>query len=145
MEATIIKLNPRETFSTVALHEVVTVLADSLSVAAVSKKSFILNDVPENIVIQTDAGLVESALGKLLNMVIRHTENSCIRITAKTFGNVVLLHIKDDGCLCYDSMSENLNNIQSLAERMGGYVGFTSFRNKLTTIALSFVNAKKAA
>jgi hypothetical protein len=145
MQATIIKLNPLEKRSTVALHELVTLLADSLAFAAVRNKSFILNDVPENIIIETDPDLVESALGKLLKMVIGHTENSCIRITAKTFGNVVLLHIKDDGCLCYDSMSQNLNSIQSLAERMGGYVGFTSFRNRLTTIALSFVNARKAA
>jgi K+-sensing histidine kinase KdpD len=127
------------------LHTLINHIADDLALAISSKKSIIINDVPDEIFLQTDGELISSALHNLLSLVISHSQNSRIRITAKFFGNVVLLHVKDDGCLNYDSISQNLNKIQSIAEKLGGFIGFTSYRNKLTTIAFSFMNSAEAA
>lgn len=130
---------------TSCLRGVADILTDSMNYAASRKKSYIINDIPEDIVIDTDENLVASVLSNLLKEIIGHTESGCIRITAKTFNNLVLLHVKNDGSLHYDSMSQNLSAIHEQAEKLGGFVGFTSFRNKVTTIAFSFMNMKEAA
>ena len=133
------------TLAPTSLYGLVNRISDGLVPAAMRNKSFIINDVPENICANVDEDLLSSVLSKLMNVVIMNTENSCIRITAKTYGNLVLLHVTDDGCLNYNLISQNLTRIQSLAERLGGFVGFTSTRNKLTTIAFSFMNRQEAA
>jgi K+-sensing histidine kinase KdpD len=132
--------SPKMALATAPLHDLVSRLTESLTPAAMRNKSFIVNDVPHHISADVNEDLLASVLSKLMNVVIMNTGNSCIRITAKSYGNVVLLHVMDDGCLNYESISQNLTRIQSLAERLGGFVGFTSSRNKLTTIALSFTN-----
>jgi glucose-6-phosphate-specific signal transduction histidine kinase len=134
-----------KTFTSSSLHHLIKEVTESLAPDTTHSRSAIINDVPEDLVVSTNKELLASVLSNLMNMVITHTENSRIRITSKLFGNVVLLHVKDDGCLNYDSISQRLTRIQSLAERLGGVVGFTSYRNKLTTIALSFTNMAEAA
>ena len=138
-------LTPEKKMDCPELHEVLNRVVDQFTPTALTKKCVIINDVPEEICVRTDEDLISSAMCDLMNLVIGHTENSRIRITAKLFGNVVLLHVKDDGGLKYDSISSKLNKIQSLAEQLGGFVGFTSYRNKLTTIAFSFMNVAEAA
>ena len=128
-----------------SLHHLVNRLSESLEPTARRNKSLIINNVPEDICSELSVNMVAAVLSGLMNIVIMHTEHSCIRVSAKTFGNVVLVHVKDDGCLNYDSISHNLAEIQSQAEKIGGFVGFTSYRNKLTTIAFSFMNTKDAA
>ncbi len=128
-----------------SLHYLVNRLSDSLIPAAQRNKNFIINNVPDDIYSEINEDIVASVLSHLMNIVITHTENSCVRISAKTIGNVVLIHVKDDGCLNYDSISHCLTEIQGQAEKIGGFVGFTSYRNKLTTIAFSFMNMREAA
>ena len=132
----------RELFVPTSLHHLVEQLSNSLKPAARRNKSFIINNVPEDIGSDISETTVAEVLSRLMNIVIQHTENSCIRICAKIIGNVVLVHIKDDGRLNYDSISYNLTEIQEQAEKIGGFVGFTSYRNKLTTIAFSFMDTK---
>jgi K+-sensing histidine kinase KdpD len=138
-------LIPGKTTGCPELHDLINRIATNLKAVISAKKNSIINNVPEEICIRTDEELISSALSNLLNLVITHTENSRIRITAKLFGNVILIHIKDDGCLNYDSISHKLNKVQSIAEKLGGFIGFTSYRNKLTTIAFSFINVAEAA
>ena len=136
-------LIPQPYFSpgTNSLHNIAGIIVSSLEQAAIRNKCFIVNDVPEDILIDADEHLLASVLGGLVDEVFRHTENGCIRITAKLYHNLVLVHIKNDGSLNYDSVSQKLTRIQKQAERLGGFVGFTSYRNKLTTIAFSFINS----
>lgn len=128
-----------------SLHNIVNIIAGSLEQTISRNKSFIVNDVPEGLLINTDEDLLASILSNLVNEVITHTDNGCIRITAKIYHNLILLHIKNDGSLNFDSVSQKLSRIQKQAEKMGGFVGFTSYRNKLTTIAFSFINEQPQA
>ena len=127
------------------LHHLVNHITSNLVPDTVRNKCLIINDVPEGIQVNNNEELLSSILSNLIGLVITNAENSHIRITAKLFGNVVLLHVKDDGSLNYDLISSKLTTMQTLAARLGGYVGFTSFRNKLTTIAFSFTNIAHAA
>ncbi|MDP4262967.1 MAG: hypothetical protein Q8941_10575 [Bacteroidota bacterium] len=145
METTTAIPLPGKTLAPASLHHLIGYATESLSTDAFRNKSAIINDVPGDLVVRADKELLASVLSGLMNLVIMHTENSRIRITAKLYGNVVLLHIKDDGCLNYDSISHKLARIESLAEKLGGFVGFTSYRNRLTTIAFSFMNIADAA
>ena len=131
--------------ATKSLYNIVNLIAGSMEHTANDNKSFITNDVPEDIVIDTDEQLLASVLSSLMSEVIMHTRDGCIRITAKLFRNVVLLHVKNDGSLNYDSVSQKMTKMQAQAEKLGGFVGFTSYRNKLTTIAFSFMNKQIAA
>lgn len=139
-------INPADSVACIAsLHNVVGSLINSLAPAANRHKSCIVNDVPIEIRTDVNENLLASVLGSLINAVLRNTQNSCIRITAKLYGNVVLLHIKDNGCFNHSSISQNLTRIQPQVEKLNGFVGITSYRNKLTTIAFSFVNSQIAA
>jgi C4-dicarboxylate-specific signal transduction histidine kinase len=136
---------PGKRLSSSSLYHLINDVTQSLAPDTFRSKSAIINDVPEDLIVNTNKELLASVLSSLMNLVITNTENSRIRITSKQFGNVVLIHVKDDGCLSYDSISQRLTKIQSLAERLGGFVGFTSYRNKLTTIAFSFMNMDEVA
>jgi glucose-6-phosphate-specific signal transduction histidine kinase len=127
-------------FFPTSLHHLINRITGSLSPATRRNKIVIINNVPGDICSHINENHVASVLSRLMNVIIMHTENSYIRISAKVIGNIVLLHIKDDGCLSYDSVSHQLTEIQAQAEKIGGFVGFTSFKNKLTTIAFSFIN-----
>jgi C4-dicarboxylate-specific signal transduction histidine kinase len=128
-----------------SLHYLIKSVIQSLAPNASHSKSAIINDIPEDLFVSANKELVASVLSNLMYLVITNTKDSRIRITAKLFGNVVLVHVKDDGCLNYDSISQKLTKMQTLAERLGGFVGFTSYRNKLTTIAFSFMNVMAEA
>jgi hypothetical protein len=145
MKVQVLTPEPQAITLTSSLYNMVDTIAASMEFAANHNKSFIINDVPEDILIDTNEDLLASILGSLMKEVIMHTDNGCIRITAKLFGNVVLLHVKNDGSLNYDSVSQKMNRMQAQAEKLGGFVGFTSYRNKLTTIAFSFMNRQIAA
>jgi hypothetical protein len=146
MKTEVLIQEPPVAQATHSLHDIVDIIAQSMEYAALHNKSFIINDVREDILIDTDQDLLSNTLSSLVNEVIRHTENGCIRISAKSYkSNIILLHVKNDGCLNYDSVSQKLTRIQTQAERLGGFVGFTSYRNKLTTIAFSFRNMQPAA
>ena len=123
-----------------SLHHLIKNVTEGFAADAFRNRASIINDVPHDLGINTNKDLLASVLDGLMQLVITHTNNSRIRITAKIYGNVVLIHVKDDGCLSYDSISHKLSRIESLAEKLGGFVGFTSYRNKLTTIAFSFMN-----
>lgn len=123
-----------------SLYEMIERISGSLNQTAKSNKTHIVNNVSEEIFLQLEEDKVACVFSRLLNSVILHSRNSCVRISSKRFGNIVLLHLKDDGCVNYDSISDSLSEIQKQAERIGGFVGFTSYRNKLTTIAFSFTN-----
>jgi hypothetical protein len=130
----------RDVFAPSSLHHLVSRIADSLAPAIHRNKIVIINNIREDTGEEINESVVSPLLSRLMNLVIMNSENSRIRFTAKMIGNVVLLHVKDDGCLNYNSVSQHLTAIQTDAEKMGGFVGFTSYSNKLTTIAFSFMN-----
>jgi hypothetical protein len=140
MKTEILMPETRHVFAPMSLHSLVSRISDSLSPVLDRNKIVIINNIREDTGSEINESLVSPVLSHLMNLVIMNSENSRIRFTAKMIGNVVLLHVKDDGCLNYNSISQHLPEIQAEAEKMGGFVGFTSYRNKLTTIAFSFTN-----
>lgn len=140
-----IKPVPKSTQSTIALHLMINQLSVSSMPVAIRRRNVIVNDVPSDLVIKSDEQKLAAVLGNLLNTVIGHANDSYIRITAKLYGGVTLLHIKENSRLNSPAFANSLVEIQELAEKIGGSVSVTSYRNDITTIALSITNMPFAA
>ena len=124
----------------VALHLMVSRISASSLPSAIRKNSFIINDVPADLHANTDENMLATVFGSLLNTVITHSENCCIRISAKLFGRVVLFQLKDTPRLNNSAFAGNLRQVQLLAEKIGGTVSISNERDEATTIVFSFVN-----
>lgn len=126
------------------LDQLVSMLATSALPAAVRKKSFIVNDVPEKLAISANENMLATVLGTLLHTVVSHADNSCIRIGANVNGNNVLVNVKDSSNNYY-SLAGALEQVQQLAQKMSGYVSVSDRQEKSVTIAFSFPNIPNAA
>ncbi|MBL7740477.1 MAG: HAMP domain-containing histidine kinase [Chitinophagaceae bacterium] len=124
------------------LSHLLDVLVSKLEIPAIQNRSLVINDIPDNIEVDTDEYLLSAILSGIMTRVITHTENGSIRITAKNYNSVILIHIKNDGILQYESIVHHMPVLQAQAEKLGGFIGFTSFRNQISTIAFSFTNKK---
>src|SRR4051812_37688538 len=116
----------QSTQSRVALHLMVSRISASSLPSAIRKNSFIINDVPAEMQANTNEHMLATVFGTLLNAVITHTENVCIRISAKLYGRVVLLHLKEDNKLSSAAFANNLKQVQQLAEKIGGTVSVSN-------------------
>jgi signal transduction histidine kinase len=128
------------TQSQVTLHLMVSRISASSLSAATRKNSFIVNDVPTDLRAQTDENMLATVFGSLLNTVITHTENCCIRVSAKIYGRVVLLQLKETHRFHSHALAVNLRQVQQLAERIGGTVSVSNNGREASTIVFSFTN-----
>jgi hypothetical protein len=128
------------TQSHVALHVMVNRISASSLPSATRKNSFIINDIPPDLRAHTDENMLATVFGSLLNTVITHTENCCIRISAKLYGRVVILQLKETGRLNSHALAGNLRQVQQLAEKIGGTVSISNNSTEASTIVFSFVN-----
>jgi hypothetical protein len=126
------------------LRHVADQLVSTFLPLAARNKSLFVNEIPENITIGNNPELVASVLGGLISSVVSNTRNSCIRLSAKVYSQVVLLHVKD--CSSYSHPVEHrLKQLQPIAEKIGGVVSITSQRMNMITFAFSFPNHPLAA
>ena len=88
----------------------------------------------------TDQKIVASVLSGVLSAVVSHTAATCIHVSAKTYGNVVFVRVRDTSGLNIDAIESDVNKLRPLAEKMRGSVGVTNQRKKLTTVTLGFPN-----
>ncbi len=137
--------NPAEPTTKKTLDQLVSILAAGSLPAAVRRKSFIVNDVPRAMFISADENLLATVLGTILHTVINHTENSCIRIAANVFDDIVYVQMQDSCSFSSDAVAGDLQQVQTLAQKMGGHVSLNRKREKVTSIAFSFPNLPQAA
>jgi signal transduction histidine kinase len=122
------------------LHLMVNRISASSLPAATRKHSFIVNEVPADLEVCADEQMLATVFGSLLNTLINYTEHSCIRISAKLYGKVVLMNIKENQQLNRSAFAGSLRQVQQLAEKIGGSISISSDRSKATTVILSFSN-----
>lgn len=136
---------PKTSQGQVALHLMINQLSVSTLPSAIRHRNILINDIPSELYVNADQHKLAAVLGSLLHTVIGHSNDSYIRISAKKYGNVMLVHFKENNHLNGHAFTASLNHAQKLAESIGGNVTVTSYRNDITTIALSFVNLPVAA
>src|SRR5437667_10430078 len=104
------------------LSHLIDQLMTSLSLQATEKKSVIVNDVGDDMFIHTDKNILASILSDLLTITIKHTENNCIRVSAKFYGNIILMHVKNNDKSKDSVFVQSLRQVQPLAEKLGGCI-----------------------
>lgn len=112
---------------------------------AVTKESFIINEVQAGLPLNADQFTVINILDHLLKNVLRVTGKSCIRVTAKEYSHVMLIHIYDNHESEKEVKEIVSDNIRTAASKIGGYVGITRKEKNQTVIAFSFPNIAAAA
>ena len=135
----------KKTFVSVSLHQLVDQLTASLLPRTTKQRSFIVNDVQREMLVSTDKNILATVISNLLNTTLAHTQSNCIRISAKLFGNIVLLQVKDTDNRHDEAITGSLPQVEYLAEKIGGCVTLTSNKLKGTTVVFSFYNQQQAA
>lgn len=122
------------------IHEATSRLVNTFMDKATRNKSFFVNEIPCDLLIDTDPELFASVLGGILCAVASSAKNSCIRLTVKIFGDVILVQVKESNGLNSYYMDIELQKLLPIAEKMRGSVSVTSQRKKITTITFGFPN-----
>lgn len=102
------------------------------------KGSFFINDVPGDLPVHSDRQTVTSVLTGVLSALVLNSRDSCIRMSAKVYGQVVLLKVKDSNSSDIDGIETEISKFKPLAEKMRGSVHVTNYRKKLTTVTFGF-------
>lgn len=127
------------------LRALVNELISGLVTVTGRNKSFIINEVPYELNLATNTELVSTVLHHLFTTVALHSSESCIRICAKTYSNVILVQVRDQNSPNSYTIAQGLQATQPIAEKIGGFLGITSQRKNETVIVFSFPNLPAAA
>lgn len=105
----------------------------------------IINEVHPLLTIKTDPEIVKSVIRDLINTLIENSLKRHIRISAKEYGNILLVHVKD-----YNNENSTASDILPFsiidkAKSISGYVGITRHFDNTTVVAFSFPNLPMAA
>ncbi len=129
----------------VALHHLVDELLISLLPQTIRRKSFIVNDVKQEMLLSTDENILATVLSNLLDTTISHTQNNCIRVSAKFFGNITLIHVKDNDNRHDGAITNCMYQVEQLAEKLGGCITISNNKVNGTTVAFSIFNNQRVA
>ncbi|MGH2553266.1 MAG: hypothetical protein ACRDEB_06090, partial [Chitinophagaceae bacterium] len=111
----------------------------------VQHRSFIVNDVEPGTLLNTDENMLTSVLSNLLNTTISHTQSNCIHVSAKFFGNIALIHLRDNDGGHDQAISDSLYQVEPLAEKLGGCITISNNKANGTTVAFSIFNQQQVA
>jgi hypothetical protein len=127
------------------LKQLTTRLASNFLPIAVRNESFFMNDIPDAMVVEHNQEWISSIISGLLSAVVLHAKGTCIRMTARKYGHVIVMEIRESGCISTYAMACGLQDVQTLAEKIGGCLTININKEKTTTIAFSFPNLPIAA
>lgn len=127
-----------------SLQQITTEAIHSLVATAADHHSFFINDVDPSIELYTDKTLLHTAITKILFKTIAFTSGACIRLSANLYGEVVALVIKQKNTQP-GTIAISMEQIQPLAEQLGGSISVVSDSNQQVMIAFSFFNGSRAA
>lgn len=120
-------------------------LAGTYLPVAVRNQSFFMNDIPADLPVEHNKEWVASIINGMLDAVVQHAKDTCIRLTARKYGHVIVMEIRESGCISTYAMACNLQDVQTLAQKIGGCLTISINKEKTTTIAFSFPNLPIAA
>ena len=129
----------------IMLHQLVDQVTQNLMPRIVEQKSLMVNDLHKEMLVTTNEEILTTVLRNLLNTIVTHSQNNCIRISAKIFGNIVLLHVKDSDNRHEEAIAGSLIQVAPLAEKIGGCITLNNYTAKGTTVAFSFYNNEQKA
>jgi hypothetical protein len=131
---------PPRRYEDFQLWRLVDKLIKGMQPAAVRQNSFIINDIQPSIMVTADDNLLAAVTNDLLALIVSRNKNSCIRVSAKTFSNLVLLYLKDENKSAKEFSNSDLAELQPLAAKMGGCITICNLHKNSDILALSFLD-----
>jgi hypothetical protein len=126
----------------ISLHDVVDDLIMATSPHAARYGNLISNDVSPGIKIIPNSEKIKRLIKRILDLIISVTRKDHINISAKTYTDLVLVHFKEINIQNLSPVYNELRQMVSDAEKLGGFLGITSYQNRSATIAFTFMNTK---
>jgi hypothetical protein len=127
------------------LNQIASRLVSTHLSLAVRNHSFFINDVPGDLSIDHNGEWVASVISGLLSTVTVHAKNTCIRLSARKHGHIIVLTIQESGNTNSYAMASELKQAYSLAEKIGGCLSISVPVMDNTTISFSFPNLPSVA
>lgn len=129
-----------------ALEDLVNRLLPRFQQAASGQNSYFINDIPAGFYIDADENLLATVISCLLGSMAKRSRNSCVRITAKRYNNIVLLRLKDANNKTADAIRYNdWRKVKPLAEKLGGCILAGAGWYDSLTVTLTFRSTAPAA
>jgi hypothetical protein len=128
-----------------SLHAIVKRILENLTAAAVERSSILINDIPSSFMVDADKNKLSSLLNIVLSKMIMHGKDSCYRLSARQYSNIILLQVKNTG-----SRSEFYNKYytgyaNALCQTLGGCISMNEFHNHAMSLTFSFPSRSTAA
>jgi hypothetical protein len=113
--------------------------------SAIRRQSTIVNEIPTGLFVRADRQELAGVIAGLLQTVISHSRDSCIRISARVYDRLLQLRIEGGTRLSGHLFSTKLGEIERLAQRIGAALQVSSNQRNETTISLNIFNRSLAA
>ena len=128
------------TQSDIALHVMLNEAVVKVSEKANRNENKLVNLVSSDFFIGGGNPAFASLICLLLDSMMNMTTNVTVRLSAKTYSNITLLHLKTDTELNNPEFISCIQTLQPLANQIGATVELTSYRNNISTVAVSYIS-----
>jgi hypothetical protein len=108
--------------------------------AAVNNRNFFVNDIPADLPVSYNREWLATVLSGMLAVVVSHAHNACIRLSARKYGCIIVLEIQQVGKIANYTRDQGLQQVEQLAEKIGGCVHLTLRNTEMKVLSLSYPN-----
>ena len=136
---------PNETAFMEPLHQLVDRLITSFLPTAVRHHNVFINDIPVDMPVEYNNEWVASVISGMIATITGNSKNNCIRLSAKKYGYVFVLEIKSTARATNHPLNPDLQQMQQLAEKIGGCLFINNQNEEKTMMSFSFPNLPIAA
>jgi|SRR5688572_10970710 len=136
---------PTETDFMEPLHHLVDRLIPSFLPAALRNHNFFINDIPLDLPVEHNKEWVASIISGMIATAVSNTRDNCIRFSAKKYGYVLVLEIQESGRVNNFPINADLQQIQGMAEKIGGCLFINTQKEEKVIMSFSFPNLPVAA
>ena len=124
----------------VALHKCINQVIDDLSSAAAVHSNTLVNDVPPAMMVSTDKNVLSKLVATLLDAIMMNSQGNTIHITAKLFGSITLIHIRNSQAKYNGCIGTVIQQMQPLVDALRGCLTVSNNKKHGLTLAFTFIN-----
>lgn len=136
----------RSRYKDVQLHEFIGEVISDLSGGKADQSSIqINNDILSSIFVTTDELRLAAVVKRMLEVIINTSTSGSIKVSAKTYSNLVLLSVKDNIPKEKEISREEFASLQQLAAEIGGCVIVSDVNTYCGSLTLTIFDLAAAA
>lgn len=129
----------------VPLKDLLDGLIEKFGQLARERNNYFLNYIPEDFFVNSDSGLLNDIFGQLLSTIVESCRDCRIRLSAKSFHSIVLVHVTVINGTHHGVVIANLPDMERMAETLGGCLSYNDQHLNESTFTLSFRSVQQVA